>query len=154
MKVILETVAFFRDIRKQMRFGEFSRLPIRLQRFEVNGEAAECDWFMRPPDPWDVHLPAQLREEHLTAQALRDALKIRELIFRAFPDVQHAELKMYRKLEDEVPELMMTGTVLRDTEVLPRVASMVMRAKLYGFRFSLDGGVLERMGSSGVHASC
>jgi len=154
MKEILDTVGFFHEIRRQLRFGEFSRLPLRLQRFEVKGDLAECDWFMRPPDPWDVHLPAQLREEHITQQALRDALKIRELIFRGFSQVERAELKMYRESEDTAHELMMTGTVTRDTEVLARVASVAMRAKLYGFRFSLDGGVLERVGSSGVHASC
>jgi hypothetical protein len=158
MKEILDAVGFFHEIRKQLRFGEFSRLPLRVLRFEVKGDAAECDWFMRPPDPWDVHLPTQLQEEHLTQQSLRDALKIRELIFRAFPQVERAELRMYRQAIGEPAadgaELMMTGTVLRETEVLARVASVVMRAKLYGFRFSLDGGALERVGSNGVHASC
>ena len=156
MREILGTIGFFQAIRNQMRFGEFSRLPIRLQRFEIKADSAECDWFMRPPDPWDVHLPTRQRGEHLTQQALLDGLKIRELIFRGFPQVQRAELKVYRECDSEaaIHELVMTGAVLRETEVLPRVASLVMRAKLYGFRFSLDGGVLERMGSSGVHASC
>ncbi len=153
MREILGTIGFFQAIRNQMRFGEFSRLPIRLQRFEVMDDWAECDWFMRPPDPWDIQLPTQMREEHLTQQALHDGLKIRELIFRGFPQVQRAELKVYRELDDSV-QLMMAGTVLRDTEVLPRVASLVMRAKLYGFRFSLEGGVLERMGSNGFHVNC
>jgi hypothetical protein len=154
MKEILGAIGFFQAIRNQMRCGEFSRLPIHLERFEIKAASAECDWFMRPPDPWDVDLPTRQREEHMTQQALSDGLKIRELIFRGFPQVQRAELKVYRECDDTVNELMMTGTVLRETEVLPRVASLVMRAKLYGFRFSLDGGVLERMGSSGVHASC
>lgn len=154
MKEILDTIGFFQAIRNQMRFGEFSRLPIRLQRFEVTADSAECDWLMRPPDPWDLDLSPHMREEHLTHQALRDGLKIRELIFRGFPQVQRAELKVYRESDDSMHELMMTGSVLKDTEVLPRVASLVMRAKLYGFRFSLDGGVLERMGASGVHTSC
>ena len=156
MNQILGAIGFFQAIRNQMRFGEFSRLPIRLQRFSIAADTAECDWFMRPPDPWDVSLPARQREEHLTQQALLDGLKIRELIFRGFPQVQRAELKVFRECEseDQLHELVMTGTVLRETEVLPRVASLVMRAKLYGFRFSLDGGALERMGSSGVHASC
>jgi hypothetical protein len=158
MNEILGAIGFFQAIRNQMRFGEFSRLPIRLERFAVSADTAECDWFMRPPDPWDIPLPASQRERHLTQQALQDGLKIRELIFRGFPQVQRAELQVFRKCEsgsaDALHELVMTGTVLRETEVLPRVASLVMRAKLYGFRFSLDGGSLERMGSSGVHASC
>ena len=148
MKEILDTIGFFQSIRNQMRFGEFSRLPIRLQRFEVKGDSAECDWFMRPPDPWDTQLSVRVRGENLTQQALRDGLKIRELIFRGFPHVQRAELKAYREFEEASCELMMTATTPRDIEVLPRVASLVMRAKLYGFRFSLDGGVLERLGSN------
>ena len=154
MKEILGAISFFQAIRFQMRFGEFSRLPIHLERFEIKADSAGCDWFMRPPDPWDIHLPARQREEHLTQQALRDGLSIRELIFRGFPQVQRAELKVYRECEAGEHELVMTGLVHRETEVLPRVASLVMRAKLYGFRFSLDGGVLERMGSTGIHAGC
>jgi hypothetical protein len=154
MREILGAIGFFQAICNQMRFGEFSRLPVCLERFAITGETAECDWFMRPPDPWDVDLSQRQRDERLTEQALLDGLKIRELIFRGFPQVERAELQVYRKCEGSAHELMMTGTVLRETEVLPRVASLVMRAKLYGFRFSLDGGVLERMGSSGVHARC
>ena len=154
MREILDTIGFFQAIRNQMRFGEFSRLPVRVRRFVVKDDSAECDWFMRPPDPWDVDLSPRVREEHLTQQVLLDGLKIRELIFRGFPQVQHAELKVFRESQDANHELVMTGKVLRDTEVLPRVASLVMRAKLHGFRFSLDGGVLERKGSNGFHASC
>jgi hypothetical protein len=139
MKPILDTIEFFHAMRSQMRFGEFSRLPIRLHRFEIVGDAAECEWFMRPPDPWDVHLPARVQQEHLTQQALRDGIKIRELIFRGFPEVQRAGLRMYRAMEGGSPELMMTGEVERETGGFGSVASLVMRARLYGFRFSLTG---------------
>jgi hypothetical protein len=143
MKLILDTIEFFHSMRSQMRFGEFSRLPIRLHRFEITEDIAECDWFMRPPDPWDVHLPPRLQEEHLTEQALLDALKIRELIFQGFPQVQRAGLRMYREQEGTEPELLMTGDIEREVQGLRSVASLVMRAKLYGFRFSLTGGTLE-----------
>jgi hypothetical protein len=145
MKLILDTIEFLHFIRNQIRFGEFSRLPIRLHRFEVTCESAECEWFMRPPDPWDVHLSERLQQEHVTAQALLDALKIRELIFRGFPEVQRAGLRMYREIERAEPELMMTGDVEREDRDLGSVASPAMRARLYGFRFSLEGGVLERI---------
>jgi hypothetical protein len=148
MKLILDTIEFFHVLRSQMRFGEFSRESLQLHRFEVVGDSAECEWFMRPPDRWDVHLPAQMQQEHITEQALRDALKIRELIFRGFPQVQRAGLRMYRVAEGGDPELMMIGDVERETYGLGRVASLVMRAKLYGFRFSLIGGALEGMGSN------
>jgi len=48
---------------------------------------------------------------------------------------------------------MMTGRIDRKNEVLPRIISIVMRAKLYGFQFSLEDGVLERIGSSELQVS-
>ncbi len=154
MKDIFNAVGFFQEIRRHMRCGELSRLPLRLWRFEVVNDSVECDWFMRPSDPWDIQLPSRVREERVTLQALNDALKMRELIFRAFPTVKRADLRVFSEPSGESSALMMTGTVHREYEVLPRVISIVMRAKLYGFRFSLDGGVLERIGSSELHASC
>jgi hypothetical protein len=145
MKLILDTIEFLQSVRNQMRFGEFSRLPIRLHRFEITCDSAECDWFMRMPDPWDVHLPPAVQQEHLTSQALLDALKIRELIFRGFPEIQQAGLRMYREQEGAAPELMMIGEVERKDHDQSNVASPAMRARLYGFRFSLAGGVLERL---------
>jgi hypothetical protein len=154
MKPILDTIEFFHAMHSQMRFGEFSRLPIRLHRFEIVGDGAECEWFMRPPDRWDVHLTPRIQQEHVTQQALLDGIKIRELIFRGFPEVQRAVLRMYREAEDASLELMMTGEVERETSGFGHVASLVMRARLYGFRFSLAGGVLEKMGPHReLHAS-
>lgn len=147
MRPILNTIEFFHAMRSQMRFGEFSRLPIRLHRFQVVADWAECEWFMRPADAWDAHLPEWLQQEHRTEQALQDALKIRELIFRGFPEVQSASLRMYRKTEGTAPELMMIGDVERETGGIRRVASLLMQAQLYGFRFSLTGGALEQIGS-------
>lgn len=69
---------------------------------------------------------------------------MRELIFRAFPRVQSAELKTYRESQSEELVLMMTGSVQRETEVSPRIVSLVMQAKLFGFRFFLESGVLRR----------
>jgi hypothetical protein len=153
MKPIVDTIEFFHAMRRQMRFGEFSRLPIRVYRVQVMDDSAECDWFMRLPDPWDIHLAPRRQQEHRTEQALRDALKIRELIFSSFPGVQRAGLRMYREQEGLAPELMMIGDVERETYGLRSVASLVMRAKLCGFRFSLAGGALERMAPVECNAS-
>ena len=147
MKPVLDTIEFFHSIRSQMRFGEFSRLPIKIHRFQVQDGSAACDWFMRPADPWDEQLPGRLQQEHRTQQALRDALRIRELIFRGFPQVSTASLRMYRQQEGVEPELMLLGEVERETPQ-GSVASLVMRARLYGFRFSLASGALERLGST------
>jgi len=153
MREIFNAAGFFQEIRRNMRYGELSRLPLRLWRFELIHDSVECDWFMRPSDPWDLQLPSHVREERITLQALNDALKMRELIFRAFPSIQHADLRIYRESKLEPPALMMTGRIDRKNEVLPRIISIVMRAKLYGFQFSLEDGVLERIGSSELQVS-
>ncbi len=103
----------------------------------------ECDWLMRPADPWDADLPPRLARENETLQALRDALDLRKMIFQSFPSATMAELRMYRVDANGQLELMMTGSVARTNEVLERVASVVMRARLCGFQFTLASGVLE-----------
>jgi hypothetical protein len=65
------------------------------------------------------------------------------MIFTSFPSIIKAELEMYRVDADHQLELMLTGSVARTNEVLERVASIVMRAKLCGFQFTLASGALE-----------
>jgi hypothetical protein len=105
----------------------------------------ECDWLMRPPDPWDKDLPAHLATENQTLQALRDALSLREVIFESFPAVINAELRMFRADGEHRLELVMTGKVNRFNDPFERVASLAMRAKLCGFDFRLEARELERM---------
>ena len=142
MKPIRDAAAFVRDARKRLRTGEYSREPLTLLRLEWRPECVECDWLMRPADPWDADLPTRLARENETLQALRDALDLRRMIFHSFPSAMTAELRMYRDGGDEL-ELMMTGSVSRTNEVLERVASVVMRARLCGFHFTLASGVLQ-----------
>lgn len=145
---------FVRRARTLARFDDFSRSSLQLLRLEWRKSWAECDWLMRLPDPWDEHLPARFVQERETQQALRDALSLRNLIFEAFPSLDRAELRMFRRLANQQHELMlmMTGSLERADEVLPRVASVAMQAKLCGFRFTLAEGVLESMSSNS--ASC
>ncbi len=103
----------------------------------------ECDWLMRPPDPWDKDLPMHLAKDNQTLQALRDALSLREAIFESFPTVINAELRMFRADAEHRPELLMTGNVNRDNVVFERVASLAMRAKLCGFHFTMDVGAQQ-----------
>lgn len=126
-----------------MRYGDLSRNPLQLLRLEWKEGWAECDWLMRTADPWDSDLPVRLVEEHETLQALRDALGLRNLIFESFPGLNRAELRMFRAKGIQHPELMMIGSLERSDEVLSRVASVAMQAKLCGFRFSLAEGVLK-----------
>jgi hypothetical protein len=98
---------------------------------------------MRSADPWDADLPLRAAQESETFQALRDALELRRMIFASFPSAMQAELRMYRADANGQLELMMTGSVARTNEVLERVASVVMRARLCGFQFTLASGVLK-----------
>lgn len=147
MRLMLEAAKFLRGVRKKMRFGEMSREPLRLLRLEVNGEGetARCDWVLRAADLWDHDLPEEVRERSQTVQALIDALGMRKLLFQTFPDIRSAQVRVFRKLPEGEPELIMTGAVTREDEAPPRIPSIVMRAQLCGFRFSLTDGVLKAM---------
>jgi len=152
MNELLDAMEFLDKARRRMRFGNFSREPLKLLRVEWKEGLIECDWLMRPADPWDRFLPSALCEQHQTLQALRDAMNLRDIVFKAFPSVTRAELRMFRQDDDLQHELMMTGAVTRSNEVLQRVPSVVMRAKLCGFRFTLAQGVLASLHS--VSMSC
>jgi hypothetical protein len=99
---------------------------------------------MRPGDLWDRDLAPHVARENQTVQALRDALSLRKMIFKAFPAIGKAELRMFRFNDGRELELMMTGSVARSNEVYERVASMAMRAKLCGFQFTLAHGAFQR----------
>ncbi len=149
MKGLFEAAGFLRKARKRLRIGALSREPLLLLRFEWKGDSVECDWLMRPVDPWDKDLPEHVARENQALQSLRDALKLREVVFNSFPAVTNADLRMFRADADRRLELVMTGSVNRSDEVLERVASITMRARLCGFRFVRNDGSLEDMTPSG-----
>jgi hypothetical protein len=142
VKQLFEVANFVRRLRTQMRFGELSRSPLRLLRFTLQGDAAECDWMARPADAWDEVLPRQVGERNVSMQALQDAVAIREMIFGLLPEIRTVELRAFRQSAREPPRLVISGTVIRQGAEVTKVTSPVMRAKLYGFRFWLDDGVL------------
>jgi hypothetical protein len=143
MTELMQTADFLNRARQRMRYGTLSRAPLRLLRLEWKEEVVECDWLMRSPDPWDRFLPENLADKLHSQQALRDALSLRDMVFTAFSHVERAELCMFRKQVDKPLELMMRGVVNRSNEILRRVPSVAMRAKLCGFEFSLTEGVLD-----------
>jgi hypothetical protein len=143
MRGLLETADFLGRARRQMRSGAYSREPLMLLRVEWKGDLVECDWLMRSVDPWDRDLPSHLARENQTLQALRDALNLRDIVFRSFPAVVNADLRMFRAAEDHHLELVMRGSTSRTNEVFYRVASVAMRAKLCGFHFTLAEGALK-----------
>jgi hypothetical protein len=143
MRVLAEIAKFLRRTRRQLKSGELSREPLQLLRVEWKSDLVECDWLMRPVDPWDKYLPSHLATENQTLQALRDALKLREIIFRSFPAVTLAHLRMFRADENHHLELVMTGSVNRWDEEFHRVPSVMMRARMCGFRFTVAEGAMR-----------
>ncbi|MGA3133327.1 MAG: hypothetical protein ABSD59_21210 [Terracidiphilus sp.] len=143
MRVLAEIAKFLRRTRRQLRSGELSREPLQLLRVEWKGDLLECDWLMRPVDPWDKYLPQELATENQTLQALRDALTLRAIILRSFPAVCLAQLRVFRADKSHRLELVMTGSVTRWDEEFHRVPSVMMRAKMCGFRFSVTEGAMH-----------
>jgi hypothetical protein len=144
MKQLWEAGNFVRGLKSWMRFGKLSRTPLKLLRLELRGEKAECDWLARAPDEWDSALPRIVRDQQTSLQALHDAIGMRDMLFCAIPDVSSADLRAYRLSAREPPHLIISGTVTREPPAanIKRVTSLGMRAKLYGFKFWMDNGVL------------
>jgi hypothetical protein len=142
MEQLWEAAEFVRKLQTRMRFGQLSRARLRLLRLELCGDLAECEWMARPPDPWDAGLLASIGERNASRQALQDSLAVRSLLFSAIPGVSTAVFRVYRQAGDGEAALIITGTMNRHEEVADHIPSLAMRAKLCGFRFWLDDGVL------------
>jgi hypothetical protein len=143
MRQLWEVADFIRAMRRQLRFGEISRAPLRLLRVELRTETLECDWITRPPDPWDSSLQSSERDRNESQQVLLDAITVRNLVFDALPKIDCAVLRAFRQPAREPPEMILLGTVSREMPAVHRVSSLAMRAKLYGFCFILEGGLLK-----------
>lgn len=148
MNDLLDITEFLGRVRRKLRSGEFSRQPFKLLRLEWKESEVDCDWLMRAPDAWDAFVSKSISDQHVSIQALRDALSLREIVFRSFPRIECANLRMFRSGQDGSLELMLTGSVKRSDEILPRVPSIAMRARLCGFRFTLAQGVLKSLQSA------
>ena len=147
MKELQQIADFVRGLRTQMRFGELSRAPLQLLRLQLEGETAEYDWIARPPDPWDAALPGRERDRNASLQALLDAMALREMLFCVLPGIRSAEFRAFRQSAREPPRVVIAGTVTQEAPAVLRVPSPAMRAKLYGFHFCLDDGVLRPQSS-------
>jgi hypothetical protein len=121
-------------------------------RIELRDETLECDWVARPADIWDSSLRRPLRDRNESMQTLLDAISLRNLAFEAFPGVDCAVLRAFRRPTHEPLEMVVLGTVSREMPEIHRVNSLVMRAKLYGFCFHLEEGVLKPL-QMGVRAT-
>ena len=146
MMSLRQIADFVRGIRIERRFGEISRSPLKLLRFQVLGERAEVEWLARSPDTWDEALPRRIREQNFSFQALQDAIALREMLFELLPDIYAAEFRAFRQSAAEALKLIIFGTVNREAPDVLRVTSPAMRAKLYGFHFQMQDGVLGPLG--------
>jgi hypothetical protein len=142
MEWIWNASEFVRRVRCRMRFGELSRAPLKLLRLELREHEAECEWIIRPNDPWDCDLPMQLQEQHQAEQTLCDAIRLREFLFATLPQIDRVIVVAYREITGELDPII-SGTLDRTDVVAPKIASLTMRAKLYGFRFCLEDGHLQ-----------
>ncbi len=143
MRQLWEVADFVRSMRRQMRFGEISRSPLRLLRVELRNDTLECDWITRPPDVWDSSLRRPERDRNETLQILLDSITVRNLVFDALPKIDCAALRAFRQPAREPPEMILLGTVSREMPEVHRVSSLAMRARLYGFCFILEDGLLR-----------
>ena len=147
MPPLRESGEVVRLLAKRLRLGAFSRAPFRPVRFETKADEAQCDWFVRSADPWDSDLRSDIRERNESAQALLDALAVRDVIFEVMPTARSAFLRGFRQPAREPPELIIAGTVDREGTVA-RVDSVAMQAKLLGLCFRLEEGVLRSLESN------
>lgn len=152
LKTIQELGDFIRRLRTQMKYGELSRAPLGLLRIEVRSDDAECDWLARLPDAWDSTLPRNRGAQMASEQALRDAIGVSQLLFDSLPQVQEAQFRAFRQSAREPPDLVITGKLRREAPAILRIPSLVMRAKLHGFHFWLDDGVLVPLEEQEQHS--
>jgi len=146
MNPFWEVADFVRGLRREMRFGELSRAPLRLLRLELRGDSVACDWIGRPADVWDAGLQRDQRERNVSEQALRDAIRVRDLVFDSLPRMERAVLRAFRSSgAREPPELIISGVAMREAPPVFRVSSLVMRAKLHGFHFEIKDGILQAL---------
>ncbi len=146
-KQIFDIGYFFRAVQVQMRFGDLSRAPLRLLRLELKGRSVECEWIARAADDWDEVIPAHVSEGNVSAQALKDAIDVRDMLFGSLPGVDTALFRVFRERVAGSRELNKTGMFARDQRPAGCVATLAMRSKLLGLQFTLEDGILEAMQS-------
>ena len=138
----LNVSQFLRGMRIRLRHGELTRAPLKLLRLNIVGEIVKCDWLARPSDEWDRDLAPDLRDRHASLQALKDAINVRALLFETMPDVDTADLRVYRETANFQREMIITGCVQRNDHSSRSIHSLAMRAKILGFRFQLENDIL------------
>ncbi len=144
-KQLCDASQFLRGLRVQLRFGELTRAPLRLMRFQMLEDLIECDWVAREPDTWDADLPTAIGQRHASLQALKDAIEVRNLLFYCLPGAETAILRVYRQEGRREEELIIAGAAERSDRPARSIRSLAMRAQMLGFRFSLENDILHKL---------
>lgn len=134
---------FLFRLRVQMQYGQLSRAPLKLLRLEILPDMCVCDCMARAGDRWDDDLPDRMARRHVTLQALRDAIDLRALLYRAMPDAMSAHIRIFRDGDFGRRELIMVGNTHRNDQSAREVHSLTMRAKVLGFRFRVEDDSLR-----------
>jgi hypothetical protein len=152
VKHLFRASEFMRGLRIRMRFGQLSRARLGLLRLQMIDSAVECEWMARSPDPWDADLSRSVQQRHASIQTLRDAIDVRALLFDLMPQMETLYLRTYRRCSDHERELIIEGYAQRNDHAARNVHSLVMRAKILGFRFDIDGNALRNIATAGSSA--
>lgn len=146
---LLHAGHFLRDLRYRLRYGELSRAPLRLLRFQIMTDVVDCDWMARSHDRWDMSPSRKVQQRQASLQALRDALDIRALLFEAFPRSEVVNARAFRETADYKRELIVCGCLYNNDNTARGVNSVVVRAKNLGFRFRMEDDVLQAIEPEG-----
>jgi hypothetical protein len=149
VKHLYRASEFVRGLRIRMRFGQLSRAPLGLLRLQMVDNVMECEWIARSPDPWDADLSRGVQQRHASIQTLRDAIDVRALLFSLMPQMETLYLRTYRRRSDDERELIIEGCAHRNDHAARNVHSLVMRAKILGFRFDIEGNALRNIAAAG-----
>jgi hypothetical protein len=146
---LFDASQMLRGLRIKMRFGQLSRAPLELLRFQIRAQVVECDWLARPPDSWDADLAQSTQQRHVLLQTLRDAIDVRALLFDTLPGIATAYLCVYREAPNYAREMIIAGCAQRNDNSSRYVHSLAMRAKVLGFRFNIEDNAFSKIPSVG-----
>ncbi len=144
MKLLNQVSRLLQLLHLWSRFETSPCEPLDIIRVEVLPEShtLSCEWLMRSVSSRNPALSHEAAAKLQSEQTLLDALEMRSLVFRVFPDAQTATLKVFKPADNGRYEMVLAGHVNPSEGEASRGASIAMRAHLYGFYFVLSAGVL------------
>jgi hypothetical protein len=132
------------------------QIPMDILRFEMipAHERVNCDLMLRRIGSWDPAAVVGTRAKLQTQQTLLDALALRRLLFRNFPDISRARLRIFRTSNGGARELVLVGNIEANVGDMARGSSPEIQAKVCGFSFALADGILRDMTAERLSRAC